>query len=256
MAECKFCGKDEVLTKEHAWPAWALKYVEARTIPNDPIDGVSHRIRRTSLDGDETVWPSRAGVQLRDACKTCNNVRMGAFEVEAAPLLKPLIRGAVCLVTTEQLEIIARWCVKNAMVWELALRVPGTTATFFTQAERQGLILERKIPERTSVSLSHFIGGTPTGMAWAQALDLIPPGQTESRKVFCATISLGQLVTQIVTHRDELQPALESDYDPSQREKQIWPARHNLRWPPKWNWDRDGLREYAKFGKHGAAPPR
>lgn len=130
MPPCVFCGEDGRLTKEHAWPRWAVK-LAGRGAPRFTL--TSYRWGK-----QHARWEGPApDLQVGGFCEACNHDRLAPVEAEARPIMEPLAKGRRRPIWTDEQATIALWAVKTAMVFEFT--ADANREPFFTLAERRGL---------------------------------------------------------------------------------------------------------------------
>jgi hypothetical protein len=132
---CIFCGGTPV-TEEHPWPKWLKKAMQRPSVPNS-IYHAGHAIYGPAGQrGISERFRSQSGAisshGLQVVCAKCNNEWMSDLQNQAKPLLVPLIRGKVPILTNEHHSILTTWAIMFTMVIEFA--DVGTIAT--SQKER------------------------------------------------------------------------------------------------------------------------
>jgi hypothetical protein len=109
---CLFCGKElaRVRAREHVFPRWLLNELN---IGEEPINPTQFRPSGEVVSTREHLLEN---LQEGRVCATCNNGWMSKLEVDARPLLRPLMEGTgpVTDLTQEERAVVARWAVKTA----------------------------------------------------------------------------------------------------------------------------------------------
>ena len=220
VAECRFCGDDTKLTKEHAWSDWALKLV--REVGGEPV----HRVWAATADGDAVIRGvgPKPDLQVRVMCSACNTERLSSLEGQMSAVLRPLILGRSTTIRRQELEPIARWTVKTAMVFEFI--EGGPSEPFFTAEERRALVMPQSIPDGITVSVARYGDDRPTAFSGGMYLNGPPEAPTDWGALWF-TFSLRQLIVQVYAGGDRIyhvdMPWWQPEYV-----KRIWPAETNL----------------------------
>jgi hypothetical protein len=103
---CIFCGVNRKMSREHLWPAWARRALEADSGRTAPL--VPHVI--TGSDGHVRVWKAPVfSATLKDVCQTCNNGWMCDIEELAKELVLPMLRDEAVRLGKEEQLCLAIW---------------------------------------------------------------------------------------------------------------------------------------------------
>jgi hypothetical protein len=109
---CIFCG-GRPLTREHLFPGWLRPYLGG---------DAQHLYRHGSLGGAQPFMQQRremaATRRRRLLCDPCNTVWGSDLERAAAPVLVPMVQGATRWLSQADQELVARWSMKTAMVFD------------------------------------------------------------------------------------------------------------------------------------------
>lgn len=92
------------------WPKWLLRLLRAKTGGNIVIerDSEGRQLRpMASLPVPDVVCGTR-----------CNSGWMSRLEIQAIPILKPLILDHLCAVDSQAQLVLANWAVKCAMIFD------------------------------------------------------------------------------------------------------------------------------------------
>jgi hypothetical protein len=230
MRTCAFCGR-RANSKEHAWPEWVISLFRG----HGDATIVAER------DGEEPrEWRGiNASVKVRRVCHDCNTGWMSNLENEARPLLLPLIRGEHTTLSGPQRILVATWCLKTAMVFDLT-RTGQRVA--FLQQERDYLHDARgrggmgsPFPPHTFIWLATYHGSKFAMSAIASELvgSGVVPATQEERPIRANVVTLlaGAFVTQVLIARlppdaESRPPILHERADTWERACiQIWPLR-------------------------------
>lgn len=108
--QCIFCGKHGN-SKEHAWPRWLIKLLNAAQ-ESRPMSLRRH-------DGTGANWLAKnAPLQFKEVCAECNNEWMSELETESIPIMTPLIMGEAMTLDTRQQITLGAWATKCAMLFD------------------------------------------------------------------------------------------------------------------------------------------
>jgi hypothetical protein len=138
-AACLFCGSSEDLTEEDVIAKWILRL-------HPPID--VNKLRYVfEADGRE---PERAtgrrpkrGLVVTNVCHDCNTRWMSGLEREVIPYLRPLLLGESVELGRIARQVLAKWCLKTALVREY--QKPAYIAA--PQSVRDWFRRERQAPD-------------------------------------------------------------------------------------------------------------
>jgi hypothetical protein len=224
ISACPFCDSSNRLTREHVWPDWYSKVLQARG---------------AILTGDIIVG-NRIEVTV-PVCGDCNNKWMSVLEGDAKQLLLPMADAAtgsrppVSLSAADQARL-ATWAVKTAYLID-AYQAPVIPRGFLHE-----LALQR-VPNACTVV---WVGGYTPDVALRadkRALDFpTPAGEptNNSPNAFVITFTILNVLFQIVGHFNGGTWSLRDNrrqYDGALF--QIWPnAAPNLSWPPSLGFSR------------------
>lgn len=115
--QCIFCDSP-VNTREHAWPRWLIKLLNA-TQESRPMSLRRH-------DGTDAQWLAKnAPLRFKEVCATCNNEWMSDLESESIPIMTPMIRGEAITLNIKQQITVGAWATKCAMLFDA--HDPGET---------------------------------------------------------------------------------------------------------------------------------
>ena len=153
MRRCVFCG-GPANSREHAWPEWVIalfRNQEEATI-------IAER------DGEEPrEWHGiNVSVKVKRFCHGCNTGWMSDLENEARPLLLPMIRGESMTLDGAQRIVVATWCLKTAMVFDLTRTdkniaiLPSERAYLYEARGKRGL--GSPFPPHTFIWIASYEG--------------------------------------------------------------------------------------------------
>jgi hypothetical protein len=232
---CAFCGEaSDSLTREHVWPKW---------LQAELGDALEPHVQ-TVEDEPQRIWYAKpASLTVKRLCRACNNGWMARCEEHAAPVLRPLLRGAAVMLTPADQAVLARWAVKTAVACDLATGDPAAPAQL-----RRELATRVEIPSNLVVLVARYGGTRHPLMAggWVRSHDVEVGAKRTSLRFLQLTVSAGSVVFQVVGHQ---LPSV-VDFRPVGRKedfaKVIWPVRGPLHWPLPVALGDDGLREFAR----------
>jgi hypothetical protein len=154
---CPFCGKVGRRSKEHVWPQWLHDSPVAqellRSAHGERISYGYSDLERTA--GRLVAVPQSVSVAkwvpqiTAPVCRTCNNGWMSRLEsILKRTLAQVILSGAPATIEGARTEDIARWAVKTAMTYQLALQM---NQGCFTPSDMREMATEQKIPTRSKV---------------------------------------------------------------------------------------------------------
>jgi hypothetical protein len=176
---CVFCESGKP-TREHALPVW----ISAELPGGGPF----------RFDQGGKQWLSKdAGKVVKAVCGDCNNGWMSDLEGQAKPFLAPAIRGERFLLAIPDQVTVATWAAKTALMCEQArLAAPGD---FVSRTQHRHLFRHKEPAPGTHVWMTAYRGRK---MAWVEQHRLELRGSTESDPGLATTMSIGQLVLQVL----------------------------------------------------------
>lgn len=148
---CAFCQRqDRKISGEHAWPLWIRELLAS----TDAYVVLARHARQ------QVRWPipdTEMGVKVNAVCKPCNEGWMSDLETAATPIVRPLVLGHTIELTEPDLETLARWAVKTAMVFDLVTPLNGRP--YYTDEERSRLRASPGLPDgQPLVWLAGYVG--------------------------------------------------------------------------------------------------
>jgi hypothetical protein len=234
---CIFCGRTPV-TREHVMPRWltAVLPEQARFRGQDqqfvlqPPGGARSRL---VLPHREMREPFNA-MTVKAVCAKCNGGWMNALEEAARPVLTSLIKGESRQLEIDDVETIATWTVKTALMAQLT----GVEYAAGLGAVYQVFYDERKPPQNSAV------WAAATGAEdWGLRLEIVGAliaMEEESSSIqpddpvntISVTIGLGNLLLHaLLTARDRVSyPPLDEIH--SGAVKRLWPHPTAMILPP------------------------
>lgn len=109
------CGNVGKLSREHAIPKWTHKVLDPS------LSSIGHKYEGPPDSGILREWRACGpDVKAKDICVPCNNGWMERLERAARPMLKPLILGEPCALSTLDGKLLTRWFLKTSVMLELA----------------------------------------------------------------------------------------------------------------------------------------
>ena len=216
---CAFCDSNGSLTREHVWPDWYSREIQARGV---------------TLTASSSVVKNRIEVTV-PVCATCNNGWMSVLENDTKPLLLSMMNAparnnpSICLSPADQTRL-ATWAVKTAYLID-AYQQPAVPRGFLHQ-----LALKRVPNDWTVV----WVGGYSADVAvraekWA--MDFLASTGTptvNSPNGFVVTFTLANVLFQVMGHFNGGTARMRDD----RRQYggalfRLWPAPAvSLSWPP------------------------
>jgi hypothetical protein len=176
-------------------------------------------------------------IKIRAVCERhYNNGWMSRFETHIKPILTPLLKGEVAVLTEEAQRSLAAWLTMKVMVAEAAER----DSMYTTQSEHTYLMEHLKAPPNWRLWIARHNGRVWASSYVRQAITIgivkdglppEPPDRSVAKNVQFVTLGLGQLpvlITSTTVPDLEIKPA-----DQILRVmRQLWPYRAGFLWPP------------------------
>jgi hypothetical protein len=228
--KCAFCFSSEnKISGEHVWPNWIRK-----ALRQPPTRVAFHRAGRPPREWRATDM----GVRVNDICRPCNHGWMEHIESVTQPILTPAIRGEETELGVSDLDRLAVWALKTAMVVDLMTKAPNS---FFTDQERNALRTRAQLlpAEVLGVWMAAVEGVNHVASAIdyrAQYVFTSNPGAIPSLG-YCVTLSVGHAAFQVFTIRNfpdlrtVSRPFPEASWTAAQL--QLFPQPvGGVRWPP------------------------
>lgn len=234
---CVFCGSSDTITKEHLFSEWL------RTLLREMAPGWGFQVAFRE-EGGPIVLHRRSTYRThqwrRIVCQKCNNGWMSRLEGQhggVRPVLEPLVRGKPITLSRADQELLMRWIVKTAVVWEYT--EPESASMSFESRKRFATTLQP--PGATQIWLGSFDMGVPPRVTafeyWHLAYavehsDPIPP--TDPPNAQWTAFTIDQLAMQIFigdwhASLGGLDPRFDSRIGPKLR--QLWPIVGDLTLP-------------------------
>jgi hypothetical protein len=224
---CIFCGVSRKMSKEHLWPDWARRALEADS--GHPVPLVPHVI--AASDGPGRRWDAPVfSSTLKDVCQTCNSTWMSDVEELTKDLVLPMLRDEGVTLGKEEELCLATWAYIKVLTLE--------------RVQRQHQILPVDRYRALHAHLSNGVMSLPRSATvflaahGGKALDggythhLIVDRSDLGQPFFMATFTLRQLVVQVFDNLASpagIKP--ERAFLLEGRDAQIWPVE---KWPVKW----------------------
>lgn len=103
---CIFCGVNRKMSREHLWPEWARRALEANSGRAVPL--VPHVI--AGSDGYSRDWKAPVfSATLKDVCQVCNSGWMSDVEELSKELVLPMLRDERVNLKKEEQLCLAIW---------------------------------------------------------------------------------------------------------------------------------------------------
>jgi hypothetical protein len=230
QGRCIFCSKAG-LTKEHLWPVWAT-----------PLLGISRAEKHTeqSFTTQNTVLirPPRTKAKpgplrtkkLRVVCGGCNSGWMSALEDTAKPMLTALITSQPRALTSDDLEVLARWVALKVMVAECDIRDLAVTPPDV----RKRFKADQQVPSDFRICIGQCgVGGWQCGYyrhaATVAKSPLVTP-QHQFKNIHSVAIGIGDLF--IFAMYTTLSGLFNANPSYSEALVPVFPAKGASTWPP------------------------
>jgi hypothetical protein len=233
MRKCLFCD-NKADSHEHAWPDWILESIKTNK---------QMGVRGFIIDRPISWKGIKPELRPRCVCKTCNHGWMNDLEKANKPLLSAFIRDIAAPIGRSEQEMVARWVVKTAMVFEFI--ASKRQYPFYSKEERTQLRLSGSIPIDTTVWLARNAGDLDiacVGMdAWYNK-----PEIPDNLHIYVTTILVKYFAIQVMSAHltgNSHGPVTVAPGVPAPWDKlliQAWPIRDNILWPPELTFNDNG----------------
>jgi hypothetical protein len=226
---CIFCGVNRKMSREHLWPAWARKLLEADSGEAVPL--VPHII--AGSDGHTRQWEAPIfSATLKDVCRVCNNGWMSDIEELTKELVAPMLRDKEVRLGKEEQLCLAIW----GYIKVLTLSYVHAPTRVLPAAPYRALQTHlatgiASLPRSATVFVAAHSGKALDG---GYTHHLIADRSDLRNPFFMATFTLRQVVVQVFENLDGPEgivpgrvPVLKG------RAAQVWPVKESsLDWPP------------------------
>ncbi len=223
---CAFCGRQDELTNEHAWPDWISGVVPDK--PGSEIY-VRHDDRRTGDTGSRRYSSPPFSSTVKRVCKPCNNGWMSDLEGAAKPLLTPMLTGRSIVLSPSDQATIALWAVKTALMHQWTNPSGRSIPDVFYHA----VYATRRPPVGTGVYLGRAPQNRPVAAYSHGALGIGEPRQDSLPDTYRIALLAGDLVIDIAGYLD---PDRGRNPGVSRSDQKfvrtVWPVSGTVRWPP------------------------
>ena len=215
---CMFCDSP-ASTKEDAWPLWIV-----RRFPAPLAVTVEAERKGVSL----SPWRQTGFfAKVRSVCASCNNGWMSRLETEAKPAIEKVLSNDELILTEPERELIARWVLKTAMVFEAV----GGKGWFYSAAERKS-VRDGKIPSGYSgiwVARCRGLSG-----AFADANNMFETSALSTAGVHghVTTLAFGGVAFQVLTVRPSVAVPKNAVITIGEANVEPWPDTALQLWPP------------------------
>lgn len=211
IGRCPFCNSSTDLTAEHIWPEWYIKAVKPHG-EDAQLDGIERPLRHATVD----------------VCRRCNNEWMSVLEQDASQLLADMLRTRQTTLDPLQQQRLAAWVTLKA--YELDCLSQRLTPRGYLQDLRN----KRIPPHGVSVWLGAYSPDAPAH-AWTRyhRISALNPGvDPVPVNAFSVTITVYQVIFQVVGHYVSGSVSVRDSSPSSQALSQIWPITQPLvSWP-------------------------
>lgn len=223
---CRFCA-NPAGSKEHAWPAWLMRFM------GQMDSSITHIVRGP----DEPELAVKTSPTVKSVCESCNNGWMHQVEATSAPMLKRMIACESVAIGEEVASAIATWTTKTAMVFDTT-RAEGRRN--FGDEECEYIRKHSLPPSGVLVWLACLSKPIrPYTEGWSLLTKITE--QSQCLEGGSTTFGFGYLVLQILTVRLRFadQSTGRAFIDDGFRSAgpsavELWPGRvHPVIWPPR-----------------------
>lgn len=219
---CVFCGSDAPLTLEHVFGQWLSRI-------GLPMEKALHTAGHLNHLGRSMGVRVPFTQTVKSFCASCNNGWMSKLEADAQRILTPFILDKPGRIEAGDLEAVATWAHKTALVSML----------LSSQDERdQG----HGVPEAEYHALFETQGPLPDTNFWIGRTDMPGWGArvtplvvyiggnpiTDVPQGYAMTVTVGALVLFGIRFTS---PALSVDVETSFDLARVWPAEEAVEWP-------------------------
>jgi hypothetical protein len=242
---CVFCHGEPV-NQEHALPRWLARLF------SDEIVDFERTLQLGNAEPEVRPWRGRPfSATVGGPCASCNNGWMSDLEVQAAPLLTPLIRNQDAQLDAGEQHVIATWAIKTMLMLRL---IAADDDDRELDDDIYGWIQRtRSPPPAEQIWIASYAGEDQWPMSFHYFGAYIrPPGEADGFQpnAHCASFAVGHLAFGLAGHRLADGPAAVPSL-PSAAVRPIWPAYGDaVEFPPPLALASDGeLRSLATPGQ-------
>ena len=136
MPTCIFCDKPSG-SREHVWPKWILERKDLGAF-------------KLKIAGGPEKILNNVELKVKTVCGICNNGWMSDLEAQAIPILTEIFEDKPVALDQEQQQIIARWLMKTAMVYD-SIKGRNAPNIFYTKDECVAFRQSFRIPMPTMI---------------------------------------------------------------------------------------------------------
>lgn len=214
---CVFCDGTPV-SQEHAFPRWCGELF------TDEVVNFNAFVQEA--DGTETSrpWQGRPfSVRVGGPCDACNSGWMSDLETQAAPVLKPMVRGERTELDAPTQLLVATWAVKTML---MVVLVTAPEARELLRYAYRWLYDNRMPPPSEQVWVAHYAGeGQWPATFHFHAVGLARPGGEPPVRpnAHGASLAVGHFAFGLAGHELEDGPAAEPRVA-SDTLRPIWPT--------------------------------
>lgn len=255
MRKCLFCPSTETLTKEHVFPQWIWRLYHQKPQPNRYSIVSTATKRRPIKRRAATI-----DMQVRIACRNCNNGWMSRFENDIAkPTLGSYIRHGELersISPDEEVGLVA-WAMKMAFVLDFTT---VNRSPHYNDEQRYAFVNDFLPPERTWIWVANYVPDrnrrTHTSITNLRFIKKDDPEFFYKAQV--STFAAGNLAFQVLhTYAETDAPPFEwraaTRNRPEKATIQLWPAGdRRMQWPPEEYFDDLALQTFGE--RFGCAP--
>jgi hypothetical protein len=234
MPTCIFCDNPSG-NREHVWPRCILERKDLGAF-------------RLKIAGGPEKILNNVELTVKTVCQTCNNGWMSALEAEVMPILTEMFDDKAVSLNQEQQQIIARWLMKTAMVYD-SLKGRNAPNIFYRKDECVAFRQSSQIPMPTMMWIGRFdeVHRDMSGLEFSREVDgdrLTGNVMTLTNEHFVAQVLSLHVppTTNAATHIGLEQKQGEWDLALTQ----IWPPdQTTVNWPPPGSFTNGGPSGYA-----------
>lgn len=208
---------------------------------------------RGSINGVEFHDPTQKSVRVKCVCQSCNTTWMKALEDAVVPIVGGMMDGRTTPLDSEARGRLAKWAIKNAMVFE---QLNPDDPIFFSDHERSEFREHGQIPRRVTVLAAR---ATPRAELYARTHLVHGRSMTHEVLLSLYTAGFSVLVVQVVAVKSTLdhgvlEPIIRGERGPWRScLQQVWPETSQFDWPPPESivGSLDDLHHRLSFGERG-----
>lgn len=230
---CVFCGTFGLLTREDATPKWLGRFIQHHFPPEERWESVEIRFGDDKPPSQRSKIAGNASVHKPIVvCGSCNNGWMSRLEVEAKPLLMPLILGTATHLDNGSSLTLATWATKTALIYEFVY--PESEGTTASADDRRWFAEHRRPLPNSRIWCARYVGTRGAAIIARSTLflyDLDDPAPTPEAHGLFIVLVFGQIAIRVALIRSNPTYPMRFGLWEGEQTQLLWPSQSQLNWP-------------------------